>query len=724
MLKTEWIDKAKAEGRNTLTEAESKSLISAYGVPVVSETVAHDENQAVTAAETIGFPVVLKGLGANLTHKTERGLVRLGLTRPADVSRAAGEMIKTAGDELEGFLVQPQLTGKRELVAGLFHDEQFGPVVMFGVGGVFTEALRDVTFRLAPLSESDASEMLDDIRAQELLKACRGEKPANREQLLRTLMGLSNLAADRPDISEIDINPLIVGPDGEITAADALVVIGNGDRRTGESYTPVDPYELGALFYPKSVAFVGASATLGKWGHLLLTNTVSGGFEGKIYLVNPKGGTIAGRPVYPSVNDIPDEVDLAVVTVPAAHVSDLIPQFKEKGIKGMLLITSGFREAGPEGEQSEKDIVRIARDAGIIILGPNTMGICNPHVRLFCNAAHVHPLPGSTTLVAQSGNLGTQLLAFAERQGLGIRAFSGSGNEAMVTIEDYMEAFEADKRTRTVVLYIESVKNGRRFFESARRVSRKKPVIILKGGCTDAGSRAAASHTGAMASDSRIFDAACRQAGIIQVEQPMELLDLSAVLSSLPLPKGNRVGIMTLGGGWGVVTSDLCARYGLEVPPLSAEIIRHFDEMLPPYWSRSNPVDLVGENDPRLPMIGLEELLKWEGCDAVINLGIHGRKIFTELMIRSASAADPDYSEEFLESLREKSIGFEEEYIAHVVRLMETYDKPILGVSLVTEDDRTLYNIENSAYKGVFFPSPERAVKALAKMCEYVKRDA
>jgi acyl-CoA synthetase (NDP forming) len=316
--------------------------------------------------------------------------------------------------------------------------------------------------------------------------------------------------------------------------------------------------------------------------------------------------------------------------------------------------------------------------------------------------------------------MGTQLLAFAEQQDIGIRAFCGSGNEAMITIEDYIDAFEADNLTKTVMLYVESVKNGRRFFESACRVGKKKPIVLLKGGRSKAGNRAAASHTGAMTSDSRIFDAVCRQAGIVMVEQSMDLLDLSAAFSSLPLPKGNRAAIMTLGGGWGVVTSDLCSQYGLEVSELSQEMIELMDTILPPYWSRSNPVDIVGENDPSIPMTIIEELLKWEGCDAVINLGILGRRILLKRLVDSILVADPTYTSEFLESVNIKLSAFDENYIKHIATLMEKYNKPVFGVSLLTDEkDKTVYRVSGCSFKGVFYPSPERAVKAFAKMYEY-----
>jgi acyl-CoA synthetase (NDP forming) len=372
------------------------------------------------------------------------------------------------------------------------------------------------------------------------------------------------------------------------------------------------------------------------------------------------------------------------------------------------------------GKKLERDLVKKARKAGILVLGPNTMGICNPHIHLYCTGINVRPRPGSTAVVAQSGNMGTQLLAFAEQQGIGIRGFCGSGNEAMITIEDYLDAFETDDLTRIVMLYIESVKNGRRFYESALRVGKKKPIVLLKGGQSKAGNQAAASHTGALTTDSNIFNAACRQAGIVKVEQPMDLLDLSASFSSLPLPKGKRAAVMSLGGGWGVVTADLCSAYGLELPELPPEIIKHFDTLLPQYWSRSNPVDLVGEPDNSLPMIVIEELLKWEGCDAVINLGILGRKIMIKRLGESVLKADPTYTADFIESANREFSKFEERYIAHIVDLMEKYDKPVFGVSLMKDnDDFTVYRVENRHFKGVFFETPERAVKAFAKMVEY-----
>jgi acyl-CoA synthetase (NDP forming) len=702
-----------------LNDSKAKRLLEKFEIALPPERFVSSRADVVAAADSMGYPVVLKGIGAKLMHKTERGLVHLNLADSRAVENAAQSINTEAGQDLDGFLLQPHILGRREFVAGLFQDPQFGPVIMFGIGGVFTEAFSDVVFRLAPLNENDAREMVNEIKGKALLGDFRGEKAVNQDELLRTLLGLSRIGETHPEISEIDINPLLVTPQGRVVAVDALVVT-SGEIDAVEFLPPIAPDAIGALFYPGSVAIVGASAQIGKWGHTLMANTISGGFEGPIYPVNPKGGRIAGKEVFRSVAAIPDKVDLAVVTIPAERVLDLVPEFKKKGIRNMLLITSGFGETGERGKHLEKELVKAARKAGVLVLGPNTMGICNPHNNLYCTGSPIMPRPGSTALVAQSGNMGIQILAFAEQQGIGIRAFCGSGNEAMMTIEDYLDGFEVDSVTRTVILYVESVKNGRRFFESARRVGRKKPIVLLKGGRSDAGNRAAASHTGAMTSDIKIFEAVCRQAGVVLAQKPMDLLDLAAAFSSLPLPEGRRAAIVTLGGGWGVVTADLCAEYSLEVPELSTQLLDKMDELLPAYWSRSNPIDLVGIRDPAVPLTALEELMKWDGCDAVINLGIMGRRIMVKRFGLSVLKADPQYDQAFVDQMNQQFLDFEKQYIEHIVNLMEKYHKPIFGVSLLPDEkNQTLYRVAGSEFKGVFYPTPERAVKSFAKMVEY-----
>ena len=720
-VKIDIIKKAKSEKRMSLTEAESKDVLKKYGIPVVEEKAVKTIEEAEKSAEKIGYPVVLKGLGSRLTHKTEKGLVKLNLKNKEDVRSAALYIKEAAGSDLEGFLLQPMLEGKREFVAGFFRDEQFGPTVMFGLGGIFTEAIGDVVFRLAPIDDDEARKMIDELHAQKLLGAFRGEKAPDKDALIKTLVGLSRISMEFPGIKEIDINPLLVTSDGKVTAVDALIVLGEKESLK-ELPLPVKPKDIAKLFYPKSIAFIGASADIRKWGHLLFSNVVAGQYKGEVYLVNPKGGEIADRTVYKSVTEIPDPIDLAVITIPANGVISLIPELKKKAIKNVLLISSGFAETGAEGKLLEKELVEKAREAGILIFGPNTMGICNPYISLYCTGSHVRPKEGSTVLVTQSGNLGTQLLAFAEKEGIGIRAFGGSGNEAMITIEDAMEGFEVDELTKTVVLYIESIKNGQRFFKSAKRVGKKKPVIILKGGRTDAGAHAAASHTGAMASNIKVFKEACKQAGIIEVENPMDLLDLSAAFSSLPLPKGNRVGLLTLGGGWGVVASDLCVENGLEVPKLSKDVISRIDHLLPSFWSHANPVDIVGDMNTEKYMTIIEELVKWSGCDAIIHMGIIGRIIMIKATLESNLTVSKIYDRKKTEDVLRYLENNERQSIEQTVRLMEKYNKPIVGVYLLSDDKtRTITDVDGCKYKGVNFISPERAVKALGKMYKYAQ---
>lgn len=718
MTPTELLGRARREGRRNLDEAESKRLLAHYGLPVVEERTAATPEEAAGAARELGFPVVLKGLGPTLAHKTERGLVRLGLGCEAEVAEAARAIAEAAGADLRGYLVQPQVPGRRELLLGLARDPEFGPVVAFGLGGVLAEGLGDVALALAPLGTADAEALLERLKGRALLGPFRGEGAVDRATLVRVLLGLSRLAQEHPGVAEVDVNPVRVRPDGSVLAVDALVVLGSEAPRPLRER--VAPGALARLFHPRSVAFVGATGTLGKWGHLLFTNVLAGGFPGPVYPVNPKGGTVAGHLALAAVEDLPDGVDVAVVTVPAAAVADTVTRLGARGVRGAVIVSSGFGETEGEGPRLEEELVAAARRARVTLVGPNTMGILNPHARFYGTGAHVRPEPGDTMLLSQSGNMGVQLLAFAAAQGIGIRAFCGTGNEAMATVEDFLEALEEDKRTRTVVLYLEGVKEGRRFFESARRLSRRKPVVALKGGRTSAGQRAAASHTGALASDARVFEAACRQAGVVLVDEPTDLLDASAAFTALPLPRGPRVAILTWGGGWGVVASDLCAELGLEVPPLDEAIRGRLDQLLPPYWSRTNPVDLVGEPGADLPARILEELLAWDGADAVIHLGILGRERFLRATVESARAVDPEQPPEVLAAADVQATRYEAAARAAIARLAAQSGKPVVGVTLLPEPGgRTLLDAEVTDRRILAFPTPERAARVLARLWEY-----
>src|SRR4030042_1998891 len=437
------------------------------------------------------------------------------------------------------------------------------------------------------------------------------------------------------------------------------------------------------VFNPKSIAMIGASASFGKWGQMIFSNIVAGGFAGKIYPVNPKEKKIFGIPVYKRVQDIPEPADLAIITTPADTVLSVLEDCGQRGTRTAVVVTSGFSETGDEGRALENKLVSLCNKKGIVLVGPNTMGILCTRSSLFATGAHTRPRQGSVAFISQSGNLGIQLIHWAEQQGVGVSVFAGSGNEAMVTCSDYLEYVSEDSQTRIIILYLESMREGRRFFETVKRINRTKPVIVLKGGRTEAGKAASASHTGSMSGEVTVFRAACRQAGLLEAKVPSELLDLSAGFSSLPLPRGNRVGIVTLGGGWGVVTSDECNEKGLAVPALSAEIIKAIGRHLPSFWSKGNPVAFGGTRDPEAPLVAVEELLKWEGIDAVISLGIVGRIEFLRLMNRSTKEVDETMPPGFLDQTETILHEYEEKYIATTAELMEKYGKPVIGVSLV-----------------------------------------
>jgi len=477
--------------------------------------------------------------------------------------------------------------------------------------------------------------------------------------------------------------------------------------------------QLAAVFHPRTVALIGASSSFGKWGQLILTNIVAGGFEGKVFPVNPRGGTMCGQPVYPRIQDVPDPVDLAFVTTPADTIYDVAQACSQKGVKGLVVITSGFSETDQAGKELEERIATLCREEGLILIGPNTMGLICPYARLFATGTHTRPRKGHVAFVSQSGNLGNQLIHWAEQQGIGVSLFVGSGNEATLTCTDFLEYLSSDPHTHIVVLYVESVGDGRRFLQVAREVNQRKPIILLKGGRTEAGRTAAASHTGSLSGDDLIFRAGCRQAGLLNVGVPWELLDLSAAFSSLPLPRGRRVGIVTLGGGWGVVTADACNDKGLSVPAIPAPMVERIGAHLPPFWSKGNPVDLVGSTDPEAPLVAVETLLGWEGIDAVISLGIVGRMELARLLIQSTRDVDHSMPAEFLDQMANLSQEYERRYIARMVELMEKYEKPVLGVSLATTGEGIVRPVPGRRYGGVFYQTPENAVNVLSRMVEY-----
>lgn len=474
--------------------------------------------------------------------------------------------------------------------------------------------------------------------------------------------------------------------------------------------------ELDPIFYPKAIAVVGATPNFYKWGSFLLSNLMKWGFKGDIYPVNPKETLIFGKKCYPSLLDTPDPVDLVIIAIPAAYCKAAVSECIEKGVKGILLITSGFSEVGPEGAALEKEIVAMVRKAGIRLIGPNTMGIINSHHDVTVTGSHIRPVPGHISLISQSGNMGSQVLGWAESMGIGIDKFIGSGNEGDVNVTDLISYLADDKTTHVILLYMEGIGDGRRFLDVVSKVSLQKPIIALKGGRTQAGSKAALSHTGSLAGSYEVTKGALKQAGVIIANNPAELIDFSVAFEHMPLPEGNRVAVFTIGGGWGVVASDECNERGFVLPELPTHIIKELDKLLPSFWSRGNPLDIVGQFNPVLFNKAIDLLAQSDSFDAIIDLGGLGASHFIYRVISTARDVDPGFDNQIVQIAISEAAKLEAGHLRDIGNLTKKFGKPIVTVS---HAEKLQYAIPIDDMMIVAYPTPEKAIRVLEMMLWY-----
>ncbi len=379
--------------------------------------------------------------------------------------------------------------------------------------------------------------------------------------------------------------------------------------------------EFNKFFAPDSLALIGASNDPRKWGFRILGNILLGGYQGRVYPINPTKEEILGKKVYKSLADVPESPDLAVIVVPPPAIVEAVKDCINKGIKAAVVITAGFAEIGERGAALQAEMVAEAQKGGLRLIGPNCFGLVSPYQKLYSQMPPVYPPAGSLALVSQSGNVGATIARRAMLLNFGISRMISTGNEADLHAEDFIEYLGTDDKTKVILSYIEGFKNGRRFFEVAKEASKRKPLILIKVGETEAGASAARSHTASLSGADNVFEGVCRQAGIVRVHNIDELMNVGYGFLCNPLPKGRRVAITTLGGGWGVLAADACAKLGLQVVKLSEEVLKELDTFLPGWWSRNNPVDLVaGDADVQIRVI--ETLAKYEKTDSVIALGV------------------------------------------------------------------------------------------------------
>jgi acyl-CoA synthetase (NDP forming) len=477
---------------------------------------------------------------------------------------------------------------------------------------------------------------------------------------------------------------------------------------------------LRPLFHPRGVVISGVSAHPGKWGFLFLHHLLRFGYEGAIVPLNRDGAEVLGRKTLRSIEEMPEgAADLLILCTPTSVNAELLRAAGRRGVRAAFVAAAGYGEAGEEGRRLEQELVAIADEFGIALAGPNGQGLVSTGSKLCAQMVPPFPPPGRISVASQSGNLVSSFGHYACFTGIGISKAISCGNSAQLGVDDYLEYFLEDDETAVAFAYLEGVRDGRRFFERAGRFTRRKPLVLLRGGATALGQAAASSHTGSLASDDRVFDGLCRQLGISRADTLEDAYELAATFATQPLPRGRRVVVFTAAGGWGVLCADACVRAGLEVVPLPDDLKREIDGLLPSRWSRQNPVDLAGgETRDTIPFL-LDRLARHDAVDAIVYLGIG---------IQSANAGalktGPFYPEHGLDRIVEFHERQDRRYAEAARQASEQWGKPILLASEIAVTDR---RGTNPAPQAVFdggrlvYASAHRAVRALSGLVRYAE---
>jgi acetyltransferase len=470
--------------------------------------------------------------------------------------------------------------------------------------------------------------------------------------------------------------------------------------------------QLDYLFNPRSVAVIGASNQLGKWGYVILARLQASRSGRPLYAINKRETEVLGLRAYKSVADVPGPVDLAVITVPFQAIVEVMYDCVRKGVKVAIIITSGLAEIGGEGARLEEEVVEIARRGGIRLVGPNCLGHLDTHT----NVRTVGFLPGvkkgNVALLSQSGNSSQSVTQYGGQMGIGFSKFVSTGNEADLHFEDYLEYLADDDNTKVILGYVEGFREGRRFFELAKEITKKKPIVIMKSGRTDAGVRAAQSHTASLAGSDTVLDAAFKQCGVIRVEELSELVDVAVALLGQPLPRGRRVGVLAMGGGMAVMAADIVRREGLEMPPFSPVTMERLGELMSVRWSRGNPIDPGGD---LVNYHALWPMLEDENIDAIIIVGGVGMIASFPSWVKLPPAARKGLAER-----RKAMEAMEIPDLEKTIELMGKHQKPILFVTHVTgAATRGLASRKLKENHLNFYSIPERAARALRHLVEY-----
>ena len=711
----------------TLSESESKKLLRDHGIDFAKEIEANDIDAAVEAAEQIGYPVVIKLNGESIAHKTERNLVRLGLPH-AEAVRGAAESLMNEVSKDDGpvtLLVAEMIQGNRELIIGFYLDDQFGPLVLVGLGGILTEALNDVAFASAPVNLDQAKRMLDSIQARHLIQEdFRGEEAVDLNALAQMIANVSNFYEVNNSIASIDINPVIISK-GKPIGVDALIEIGQNNVPKIDLQIPEDnqlKQKFDPLFNPNGIAVVGVSSHPGRFGSVALHNILRFGYEGKIFPVNRDGAKVFGMQSYKDIDDIPNnEAELAFIATPPKHNEEILKKAHAKGIKAAFVAAGGYSESDEEGKGLEAQLVNTANQLNMTIAGPNGQGVISTNSKLCAQIAAPYPPSGRISLVSQSGNVLSSLMNHAIRTEIGVNKAISAGNSAQTKITDYLNYFAADESTDVVVAYLEGVDNGQEFINVVDHFTSKKPLVLIKGGIANEGIKAASSHTGSMATDNKVFQGICNQYGVIQAPTIGEGFVWAATFATQPQLKGDKVVIFTTAGGWGVLAADAISNTDLNLIDLPKSIVSSVNKLVPSRWSQSNPIDLAGgETRDTIPAV-MDIVASNKDVDAIIHLGIGIQSAQAYAFESGEYYQDKELELERLVDFHQKQ---DERYAMAAIESSAKYDIPILTATELVNSDRHYGNPGPTTVKKngrVCYASAHRAVKALEMLNQYRK---
>lgn len=583
--------------KKVLLGAEGYRLLEEYDIPRPAYDLVKSGDEAALAAEKIGFPVVMKVISPDIIHKTDAGGVVLDVKSEDEAREAYERIIRNSlssvpGASIDGVLVEGSAPPGLEIIVGGKTDPAFGKVLTFGIGGTNVSIYRDVSFGILPLTKEEARRMIHGIKARRLIEGYRGSGPKDEAEMTRILVNSARLFEETPGLTEFDINPLRLYDKGAC-AIDTAFIFGESPVVLNNDPTQEPELDTG-IFTPASIALIGASDKPGKIGTTMTRKLAD--FGGEFYPVNPSAGEVMGIKAHPSISSIPGRVDMAVIAIPAKHVPMAVMECGEKGVRIAVIISAGFKETGEAGAELEEKVAGIGRKYGMRIVGPNCLGLINPYNGYDTTFLPMSPVRGNIAFISQSGALLNAVIDWSLSYGLGFSLVVSVGNQCDLDFVDYLQWAGSDENTRAIIMYIEDVGDGRKFMELVSVISPFRPVVVIKSGSSEKGHLAAASHTGSLAGSHEIYLEAFRECGAVFTSNIEDAFYSAEFLAHRKrYPKGNRVVVITNAGGFAVLATDYAEKYGLGIVDLPSDVKEEFDKFLPPYWSRRNPVDIVGD---------------------------------------------------------------------------------------------------------------------------------